>query len=142
MVLSGVANPAAGCLLPPRPMGRSVQYSSPSTIKRNYKRLVDHLHKLLNQTKYQVVHPNQPVAGESNELVIPVKPSDKPQQKINEMNPQTSKPMTLQDLKDYMSSTKKRKNARENELAGDIENRKKEQLEDLEKLTIMLGLPP
>ena len=124
-------------------MGRSVKYSSPSTIKRNYKRLVDHLHKLLNQTKYQVVHPNQPVAGESNELVKPVKPSTKPHQKINEMNPETSKPMTLEDLKDYMSSTKKEMQAKwENEFVEDIENRKKERLEDLEKLTIMLGLPP
>ena len=51
--------------------------------------------------------------------------------------------MTLQDLKDYMSSTKKEMQAkRENEFAEDIENRKKERVEDLEKLTIMLGLPP
>ena len=48
----------------------------------------------------------------NNKLVKPVKPSDKPQQKINEMNPQTSKPMTLQDLKDYMSSTKKEMQAK------------------------------
>ena len=59
------------------------------------------------------------------------------------MNPQPSKPMTMQDLKDFMSSTKKEMQVkREHEFAEDIENRKKERLEDLEKLTIMLGLPP
>ena len=51
--------------------------------------------------------------------------------------------MTMQDLKDFMSSTKKEMQVkREHEFAEDIENRKKERLEDLEKLTIMLGLPP
>ena len=59
------------------------------------------------------------------------------------MNPQTSKPMTLQDLKDYMSSTKKEMQIkRENKFAEDIENRKRQRSDDPEKLTIMLGLPP
>ena len=59
------------------------------------------------------------------------------------MNPQTSKPMTLQDLKDYMSSTKKEMQVkRENKFAEDIENRKRQRSDDPEKLTIMLGLPP
>ena len=76
----------------------------------------------------------------NNKLVKPVKPSDKPQQK---MNPQPSKPMTLQDLKDLMSSTQKEMQVkRENKFAEDIEKWKKERLEDLEKPTTMLGLPP
>ena len=59
------------------------------------------------------------------------------------MNPQPSKPMTLQDLKDFMSSTQKEMQVkRENEFTEEIEKRKKEQVEDLEKLKIMLGLSP
>ena len=106
---------------------QKTDYKSPSTLKHSQERLDEYILKMDNLEF-------------NNEVVKPVKPSDKPQQK---MNPLPSKPMTLQDLKDLMSSTQKEMQVkRENEFTEEIEKRKKERLEDLEKLRIMLGLPP
>ena len=116
-------------------MGRSVKYSSPSTIKRSYRRLVNHLHKLLTQSKHpvainHVVHACQPV-------------EDKPQEIVSETPSQPSEPMTLQDLKNYMSSASKAmEGERKNELEKEMDKRKKEREEDIENLKVMLGLPP
>ena len=119
-------------------MGRSVKYSSPSTIKRSYRRLVNHLHKLLTQSKHPVainhaVHACQPVEDKPQEIV-----SETPSQPS-----QPSQPMTLQDLKNYMSSASKAmEGERKNELEKDMDKRKKEREEDIENLKVMLGLPP
>ena len=51
--------------------------------------------------------------------------------------------MTLADLKKCMSSASKdMEEVRKNELAQDIEKRKKERTDDLEKFKVMLGRPP
>ena len=134
-------------------MGRSVKYSSQSTMKRNYQRLVNHLHKLLNQARHQIdlthdVHPGQPIEAQSrNNLDKLVPPAEHPQLQISDMEhkskTQTSNPMTMQDLKNFMSSaTNEIEEKRKKETKEDMEKRKKERSEDLEKLKVMMGLPP
>ena len=110
-------------------MGRSVKYISPSTIKRNNRRLVKHLHRLLSQA----ISSSQPNAESMKEL--PQQLSETPQKKVS----RPSKPMTLQDLKDYMSSAS---NEIQDERKKEHGKRKIERAENMEKLKMMLSLPP
>ena len=94
-------------------------YKSPSTLKHSQERLDKYILKMDNL---------QPV-------------EDKPQQPKTQSQP--SKPMTLQDLKIYMSSASKAmEEERKNELENSRDKRKKEREEEIEKLKVMLGLPP
>ena len=66
---------------------------------------------------------------------LPQPLSETPQKKVS----RPSKPMTLQDLKEYMSSAS---NEIEDKRKKEQNKRKTERAEDLEKLKIMLSLPP
>ena len=120
-------------------MGRSAKYISPSTHKRSNRRLLNHLHKLLSQARHQVeishsINSSKPIETESrNELS---KPSvETPQKKVS----QPSKPMTMQELKDFMSSAS---NQIQDERKKEYDRRRIERPEDMEKLELMISLPP
>ena len=68
---------------------------------------------------------------------LPDQPFENPQQKVSETHSQPFKPETLEDLKKYTSfASKDMEEVRKNELAQDIEKRKKAWDEDSDTLDI------